>query len=244
MNKRNNLSYYLKELKLNTFSTNIESVLETNDNLDFKQTLTKLLELEHQHRLEASIAGKLRNAKFPRVKTLDQYDFGAMNNLNKQQIIELSTCEFIKQKRNIVFVGSCGTGKTHLAVAMGVSACSQDRSVYFIKAGTLANQLVEAGDEKKLSRIKKRLDKYDLLILDEMGYIPLDKHGAELLYDVISDRYEKSSTIVTSNLSFTEWPQVFISHKMTTALIDRLTHNSHVIPMNGESYRLKQSQNR
>ena len=215
--------------------------MSSYDNLDFKQVLVKLLELEYQRRHEVAIATKLRNAKFPKVKTIDDYDFTAMENMDKRKIIELTNCQFIEEKKNIVFIGSCGTGKTHLATALGVCACGKNKSVYFIKAGTLANQLIEAGDEKKLSILKKKLDKYDLIILDEMGYIPLNKEGAELLYDVISDRYEKSSLIITSNLSFTEWPQVFISHKMTTALIDRVTHHSHIIPMNGNSYRLKQS---
>ena len=241
MDKLNELDYYLKSLKLSSIGANIDRILSSHDNLDFKQVLVKLLELEYQRRHEVAIATKLRNAKFPKVKTIDDYDFTAMENINKRKIIELTNCQFIEERKNIVFIGSCGTGKTHLATALGVCACGKNKSVYFIKAATLANQLIEAGDEKKLSILKKKLDKYDLIILDEMGYIPLNKEGAELLYDLISDRYEKSSLIITSNLSFTEWPQVFISHKMTTALIDRVTHHSHIIPMNGNSYRLKQS---
>ena len=244
MTQMNSLDYYLQELKLNAVASNLGSVLKRSDNLDFKKTLLKLLELEHQDRYEKAINVKLRNARFPKVKTIDQYDFKCMENIDKKKIIELTNCEYIEEKKNVVFIGSCGTGKTHLAVSLGVCACQQNKSVYFIKAGTLANQLIEAGDEKKLSRLKARLDKFDLLILDEMGYIPLNKEGAELLYDVISDRYERSSLIVTSNLSFAEWTQIFISHKMTTALIDRLTHHSHLIPMNGDSYRLKQSKER
>ena len=192
MDKLNELDYYLKSLKLSSIGANIDKILSSHDNLDFKQVLVKLLELEYQRRHEVAIATKLRNAKFPKVKTIDDYDFTAMENINKRKIIELTNCQFIEERKNIVFIGSCGTGKTHLATALGVCACGKNKSVYFIKAATLANQLIEAGDEKKLSILKKKLDKYDLIILDEMGYIPLNKEGAELLYDLISDSATRS----------------------------------------------------
>ena len=178
---------------------------------------------------------------FPKVKTLDSFDFTKLPKLNKQKILNFANCEFIEKAENIIMLGNAGTGKTHLAVALGVAACQKNISVHFTSAAKLANDLMEARDELSLSRLHNKLSKHKLLIIDEIGYVPLSNTGAELMYDIINQRYETSSLIMTTNLQFSDWVQVFKSDKLTAALLDRITHHSNIIEMNGDSYRFTEN---
>jgi DNA replication protein DnaC len=180
-------------------------------------------------------------AKFPAVKSLDSFDFKPMPSLNKMLVMELARCDYITRNENIIAVGNSGTGKTHIALGLGLAACQKGLAVGFITASALVHELLEAQDEKRLLRLQKQLSKYNLLIIDELGYVPLSPTGAELLFEVFSQRYERGSTIVTSNLPFDEWTSTFGSERLTGALLDRLTHHVHILEMNGESYRLKHS---
>ena len=186
----------------------------------------------------------LKDARFPTVKSLDSFDFKAFPSLNKVQVLELARCEYIARQENLIALGNSGTGKTHIALGLGLAACQQGLSVGFITAAALVHELMEARDEKRLLRLHKQLAGYKLLIIDELGYVPLSKTGAELLFEVFSRRYERASILVTSNLPFDEWTEVFGSERLTGALLDRLTHKVHILEMNGDSYRLEQSRRR
>ena len=178
------------------------------------------------------------------MKSLDSFEFTAIPSLNKTLVLELARCEYLARRENVIAVGNSGTGKTHIALGLGLCACQKGSSVGFITAAALVNELIEARDEKRLLRLQRQLAGYKLLIIDELGYVPLSTTGGELLFEVFSQRYERSSTIVTSNLPFDEWTGVFGSERLTGALLDRLTHHVHILEMNGDSYRLKQSKRR
>ncbi len=185
---------------------------------------------------------RIRQAKFPAAKSLDSFDFKAIASLNKMLVLELARCEYIDRRENVIALGNSGTGKTH--IALGLAACQKGLTVGFITAAALVHELIEARDEKRLLRLQKQLAKYKLLIIDELGFVPLSKTGAELLFEVFSQRYERGSTLLTSNLPFDEWTEVFGSERLTGALLDRLTHHVHILEMNGQSFRLNQSKKR
>ena len=187
---------------------------------------------------------RIRQARFPAVKSLDSFDFKAIASLNKMLVVELARCEYVERRENIIALGNSGTGKTHIALGLGLAACQKGLSVGFLTAAALVHELMEARDEKRLLRLQKQLAKYHLLIIAELGFVPLSKTGAELLFEVFSQRYERGSILVTSNLPFDEWTEIFGSERLTGALLDRLTHHVHILEMNGESYRLNQSQKR
>jgi len=190
------------------------------------------------------IERRIRQAKFPAVKSLDSFDFKAIPSLNKMLLLELARSEYVDRHENIIALGNAGTGNTHIALGLGLAACQKGLSVGFITAAALVHELMEARDEKRLLRLQKQLAKYRLLIIDELGFVPLSKTGAELLFEVFSQRYECGSIMVTSNLPFDEWTKIFGSERLTGALLDRLTHHVHILEMNGESYRLNQSRKR
>jgi DNA replication protein DnaC len=167
--------------------------------------------------------------------------FPAIPSLNKMLVLELARCEYILRRENIIALGNSGTGKTHVALSLGLAACQKGFSVAFTTAAGLVHQLMEARDERRLLKLQRDLQAVKLLLIDELGYVPLSPTGAELLFEVFSQRYEHGSTIVTSNLPFEEWTSVFGSERLTGALLDRLTHHVHILSMNGESYRLAQS---
>ena len=173
------------------------------------------------------------------VKGIDSFDFTAIPSLNKMLVIELARGEYILRRENIIALGNSGTGKTHAALTLGLAACQRGFAVGFVTAASLVHQLMEARDEKRLLRLQAQLAACKLLIIDELGYVPLSPTGAELLFEVFSQRYERGSIIVTSNLPFEEWTSVFGSERLTGALLDRLTHHVHILEMNGDSYRLK-----
>jgi DNA replication protein DnaC len=212
--------------------------------VDHTGYLLRLSELELLDRERRLIERRIRQARFPAVKSLDSFDFGAIPSLNKLLVLELARCSYVARRENVIALGNSGTGKTHVALGLGLAACQKGLSVGFTTAAALVHELLEARDEKRLLRLQKQLTGYQRLIVDELGYVPLSPSGAELLFEVFSRRYERGSVIVTSNLPFDEWTSVFGSERLTGALLDRLTHPVHILEMNGESYRLKTSRRR
>ena len=237
------LSHHLKALRLPTFLRDYDKVAQqcAAEGLDHPRYLLRLSELELIEREGRMVERRIREARFPTVKSLDSFQFTALPTLNKVLVNELARCEYITRRDNIIAVGNSGTGKTHIALGLGLAACQKGLSVGFITASALVHELLEARDDKRLLRLQKQLASYKLLIIDELGFVPLSKTGAELLFEVFSQRYERGSILVTSNLPFDEWTEVFGSERLTGALLDRLTHHVHILEMNGESYRLNQS---
>jgi len=237
------LEHHLKTLRLPTFLREYDKVARqcAQEKADFPRYLLRLSELELIDRDRRATERRIRQARFPVIKSLDSFDFLAIPSLNKTLVLELARCEFLARKENLLLLGNSGTGKTHIALALGLAACQNGHRVRFLTAAALVSELLEARDEKYLLRFQKQLAAYELLIVDELGYVPLSKTGAELLFEIFSQRYERTSTLVTSNLPFDEWTEIFGSERLTGALLDRLTHHVHILEMNGDSYRLKQS---
>jgi DNA replication protein DnaC len=237
------LAHHLKQLRLPTVLREYDKVARecARDGVDHPRYLLRLLELELIDRERRLVERRIRQARFPATKSLDSFDFTAIPSLNKMLVLELARCEYILRRENIIALGNSGTGKTHIALSLGLAACQRGFSVAFITAAQLVHQLMEARDEKRLLRLQRELQAPKLLIVDELGYVPLSSTGAELLFEVFSQRHERYSTIVTSNLPFEEWTSVLGSERLTGALLDRLTHHVHILSMNGDSYRLAQS---
>lgn len=181
----------------------------------------------------------LKQAKFPITYTMDTYDFNAVPSLSKQKIVQLAQSEFIRKHENIVLVGEIGTGKTHIASALGYAACEAGYKVRFFTAAALINQLIEAQESQTLSRLENSLLKQQLIIIDELGFVPFSQQGAQMLFTFLSQRYQRGSVIITTNLPFTEWTQVFHDERLLGALLDRLTHSCHILEFAAESYRFK-----
>src|SRR2546425_11701623 len=240
------LDHHLKTLRLPTFLREYDKAAQqcAAEGVDFLRYLLRLSELELLDRERRATERRIRQAQFDVVKSLDSFDFLAIPSLNKALVLELARSEFIERKENVLALGNSGTGKTHIALALGLAACQRGYRVRFTTAAALVHELMEAKDEKRLLRFQKLLASYELLIIDELGFVPLSKTGAELLFEVFSLRYERGSTLVTSNLPFQEWTEVLGSERLTGALLDRLTHHVHILEMNGESYRLKQSKHK
>jgi DNA replication protein DnaC len=240
------LAHHLKQLKLPTVLREYEKVARecARDGIDHPRYLLRLIELELIDRECRTVERRIRAARFPATKSFDTFDFTAMPSLNKMLVLELARSEYILRRENIIALGNSGTGKTHVALALGLAACQKGFTVTFTTAAALVNQLMEARDEKRLLKLQAQLAAVKLLIIDELGYVPLSPTGAELLFEVFSQRYERGSTIVTSNLPFEDWTQVLGSERLTGALLDRLTHHVSILTMNGDSYRLKQSARR
>ena len=240
------LAHHLKALKLPTFLREYDKLARqcAAEGLDHIRFLLRLAELELIDRERRMVERRIKEAKFPTVKSLDSFDFAAIASLNKTLVLELARSEYVIRRENIIAVGNSGTGKTHVCLGLGLAACQKGLSVGFNTAAALVHELLEARDERRLLRLQRQLAGYKLLIIDELGYVPLSQTGAELLFEVFSQRYERGSTIVTSNLPFDEWTSVFGSERLTGALLDRLTHHVHILEMNGDSYRLNQSKRR
>jgi DNA replication protein DnaC len=240
------LKHHLKQLKLPTFLAEYERQAQdcARSGIDHVRYLLRLAELELIERERRMVERRIRAARFPAVKSLDSFDFIAIPSLNKMLVTELARGEYILRRENIIALGNSGTGKTHVALALGLAACQRGFSVGFTTAAGLVHQLMEARDEKRLLRMQTQLAAHKLLIIDELGYVPLSPTGAELLFEVFSQRYESGSVLVTSNLPFEEWTSIFGSERLTGALLDRLTHHVHILELNGDSYRLKQSKSR
>ena len=237
------LGHYLKQLKLPTILREYDKVARecAQGGIDHPGYLLRLLELELLDRERRVVERRIRAARFPAVKSFDTFDFTAIPSLNKMLVLELGRCEFILRRENIIALGNSGTGKTHVALALGLAACQKGFTVAFTTAASLVNQLMEARDERRLLKLQRDLQAVKLLIVDELGYVPLSASGAELLFEAFSQRYERGSTIITSNLPFEDWTSVLGSERLTGALLDRLTHHVSILTMNGDSYRLKQS---
>lgn len=240
------LADHLKTLKLPTFLREYEKLARqcAAEGLDHVQFLARLVEPELIDRERRMIERRIKAAKFPATKSLDSFDFKAIPKLNKMQVLELARCNWIERRENVIALGPSGTGKTHVALGLGLAACQKGLSVSFTTAATLVNEMMEARDERRLLRLQKQLAGVKLLIIDELGFVPLSKTGAELLFELISQRYERGSTLITSNLPFDEWTETFGTERLTGALLDRLTHHVNILEMNGDSYRLSQSRAR
>jgi DNA replication protein DnaC len=233
----------LKQLRLPTIAGEFEKLAREAAEADegYEQYLLRLTELEVATRSTNALRARIKAASFPVHKDFDTYDFTAIPSLNKQKVLELARCEWIDRRFNACLIGSPGTGKTHVAVALGLAACRQGRRVRFFTAANLVTRLEEARKQYQLDRFLSQLDKADLLICDELGYPSFSRTGAELLFQVFADRYERAGLLITSNLAFSDWGQVFQGERMTAALLDRLTHRCHIFEMNGESYRFRES---
>lgn len=240
------LSHHLKVLKLPVFLREYQKVGAqcAKERGDYSRFLLELTELELIERECKSTERRIKEAAFPVKKTLDTFDFKAIPGLNKSLVMELARSEYIKKLENVLAVGNSGTGKTHLAIALGLIACQEGLKVKFFTAASLVTALMEARDEKSLTKFKRQLSRKDLIIVDEFGYVPFSKTGSELLFEFFAERYERGSVLVTTNLPFDQWTEVLGSERLTGALLDRLTHRVHILEMNGESYRFKESMRR
>lgn len=240
------LDHHLKTLKLPTFLREYakQARLSADEGVDHIAYLARLAELELIDRDRRLVERRIKQARFPAVKQLESFDFKAIPGLNKMLVLDLARSEYVSRRENVILLGPSGVGKTHIALALGLAACQKGLSVRFTTASQLVHEMIEARDEKRLLRLQAQLAKVSLLIVDELGYVPLSQTGSELLFEVFSQRYERGATIVTSNLPFQEWTSVFASERLTGALLDRITHHVHILEMNAESYRLKQSRTR
>jgi DNA replication protein DnaC len=233
----------LKSLKLSTMIRNLESHLRQakQDMAGYDEFLLNLTEVEVQVRKENGRKRRLGEAKFPLQKPLETFDFEVATGLDARLIKELSSCEYAKKSRNVIFMGKSGTGKTHLATGLGMEACKHGIRTRFVTGCGLANELIEARDEKLLGRAVKRYASYGLLIIDELGYVPFSKEGAQLIFQILAERHERKPVMITTNMGFGDWTQIFGDPSMTAALLDRITHKAHVINCSWESYRLKET---
>jgi len=237
------LKHNLKTLRLPTMLAEYAQLSREAADADesYEQYLLRLTELEVAARSANAMAARIKNATFPVLKDLETYDFSVMPSLSKQKILELARGQWIQEKTNACFIGNAGTGKTHLAVALGQAACRSGKRVRCFTAAALVNQLEEAQKQYRLERLLSALEKVELLIVDELGYLSFSRAGAELLFQVFAERYERGSILLTSNLPFGEWSQIFQGERMTAALLDRFTHRCTIFEMNGESYRFRES---
>ncbi len=240
------LQHHLKKLRLPTVLREYDKLARqcAADNVDHVRYLARLIELELIDREARMIDRRIKAARFPALKGLESFNFDAIPALNKKLVLDLARSEFVDRRENIIALGPSGVGKTHVAIAIGLAACQHGIKTRFATAAALVHELIEARDDKRLLRLQKQLASHELLIIDELGFVPLSRTGAELLFELISQRYERGATIITSNLPFDEWNITFGEERLTGALLDRLTHHVHILEMNGQSYRLAQSRSK
>jgi DNA replication protein DnaC len=240
------LDYHLKKLRLPTMLAEYAAMAKvcTDDRCDYQTYLLRLTERELLDREKRAAERRIKQAAFPVIKTIDTFDFKAQPSINQQLVKELMSTEYIDKKENVLLIGNSGTGKTHLACALAFAACAKGRKVRFHTVTGLVTELLECREEKRLQRLQKQIQRLNLLVLDELGYVPFSKTGAQLLFEIVGRAYEQQSLMVTTNLHFEEWTEVLGSERLTGALLDRLTHKCHIIEANGESYRLRQAKKR
>lgn len=233
----------LRQLRLPTMAQEFETTARDAmaANQSYGQFLQRLTASELAARGANAMAARIKAANFPIEKDLDSYDFSAMPSLSKPKVVDLSGGEWIEKKWNCCLVGSHGTGKTHLSISLGMAACRTGKKVKFFTAAGLVNQLEKEQKQYTLDRFLRQLDRVDLLICDELGYVTISRGGVELLFQVFADRYERGSMLITTNLPFSEWDKIFQGERMTAALLDRLCHRCEILEMNGESYRFRES---
>ena len=234
---------HCKHLRLPSVGAQFSRVAENavKHNQSHLRYLNVLLNIEVEERERHVVEKRMREAKLPRVKTLDEFDFAQSPHVQATRIRELAEGGYLERSEPVIFIGECGTGKTHLATGLCVAACQQKKRVRFVTAAGLVNELVEAQHHNQLGRVLQRFSHYDLIALDEVGYVPLAEIGAELLFQVVADRAEKAAIMMTTNLPFSEWTQVFTNARLCKALLDRLTDRAHIIETGTESYRFKRS---
>jgi DNA replication protein DnaC len=236
------LDQYLKRLKLSTVARNYERAAEEADsgNVSYEDYLCTLLEQEVESRDSSRRKERITRAKFPSLKTLETFKFEEVPALDKKCVLKLFKGQYVAEAESVIFIGPHGVGKTHLAIALGVQACQDGKTVRFFTAGELVHLLVEAKDELKVLKLQGDLSKTDVLIVDELGMADCNAEEAKLLFQVLNARYEKRATIITTNLEFADWTSVFCTKQLTSAVLDRLTHRCHIVAIEGESYRFKE----
>jgi DNA replication protein DnaC len=240
------LRQYLKALKLPTVSAEYEATARqcAAEGSDYVGFLLRLCERELADREVRATARRLKSAGFPQIKTLDTFDFLAQPSLNRALVLELGRCEFVARRESVILLGGTGTGKTHVATGLGVAACQRGLKVRYCQVAELITQLLEMREERQLGRLRGQLGRLDVLILDEFGYVQTSASGGELLFDVLSRAYERTSVVVTTNLPFERWTEVLGNERLVAATLDRLTHRCHILEASGESYRLKEARQR
>lgn len=241
MNNYNKLINNLETLKLFKFKDKLDDYIDliNNKQKTIIDAIYELTELEIDSLKEKMIAHSIQFAEFPFYKTLDEFDFSFQPSINKELILDFNNLRFIERKENILFVGSPGVGKTHLATSIGIENARNNHSTYFINCNDLIQALKKAYLQNRLDDKLKTLSKYKLLIIDEVGYLPIDIESANMLFQLINKRYEKNSTIITTNKPFSKWGELFGDNMIANAILDRLLHHSHVINITGKSYRTK-----
>jgi DNA replication protein DnaC len=242
MERNDLLESYLRQLRLPSFVRNYQAFAAdaARSNLDYTRFLQALAEQEVNKREQNRIQKRIKLARFPVLKELADFDFSALPSLNKAQVLDLSRGEYIRKREPIVFIGSPGLGKTHLAISLALSACRQGRKVRFWTAAGLVNELLLAQDEHRLHRFISTAIKLDLIVLDELGFIPFSASGAHALFTFCSEVYERLAFILTTNLKFADWVQVLGDERLTAALLDRVTHHAHILELIGESFRFRE----
>lgn len=237
---------YCKAVRVPTIGANFVSVAEqaVKENQSHIRYLEALLAMESEERDRHAIANRIRDAQLPRVKTLEEFDFSQAPQIPAAKIRELAEGGYIDRSEPVVLIGECGTGKSHLASGLCLAACRQKRRVRFTTAAALVNELVEAKQNNQVRRAMARWQKYELIVLDEVGYVPLADVGAEFLFQVISERAERAALVVTTNLPFSEWTTVFPNPRLCKALLDRVTDRAHIIETGTESFRFRRTMER
>ena len=237
------LSDHLKHLKLTAILRHYPAAVRQakEQGSTYEDFLLSLIESEIETRADNRLKRRIRDARFPLMKTFEGFDFDAAPELDRRLVRELMNGSYIQEHKNVIFVGQTGTGKTHLASALGLEACRQGVRTHFATGAGLVNELIEARSDRTISRITQKLSRFGLLILDELGYVPFSKEGSQLLFQVLADRHERGSVIITSNLGFADWTQLFGDPTLTAALLDRLPPKAYIMPCNWDSYRLKES---
>lgn len=234
----------LKHCRLSGMSSHFDHILSEALEREWSHSefIEVLLDYEIITRKNNRFDRLIRQAKFPILKTMEQFNFTEAPYLSKNEIMNLMNSQYIEDRTNLIFLGNPGTGKSHIATSLGVEACKQGKSVAFYTAANLGNILMEMQDEQQLSRFINRLKKVELLIIDELGYVEMSHQTAQLMFQIFSEKCERGSIIVTSNLEFTEWSNIFQDERMTAAILDRLIYNSKIILFDGDSYRYRTQQ--